>query len=188
LTTNADVKSRDIKSWQQNKFKESQYSNTLFHAFQFKAFDAGSAKNKEVFLAFLPEIIAPTTSVSVVASEYPTQINNGFYNIRSDLALNVSSVLGSGNSKYPIVGIADKTNSLKDFFISSPSSISHTITRPVTITSITTQIDDPDGTASRCSPNSVVIYRITRSVDTSYNILGDLQRKLDELEKEKTKK
>ncbi len=188
LTTNADVKSRDIKSWQQNKFKESQYSNTLFHAFQFKAFDAGSAKNKEVFLAFLPEIIAPTTSVSVVASEYPTQINNGFYNIRSDLALNVSSVLGSGNSKYPIVGIADKTNSLKDFFISSPSSISHTITRPVTITSITTQIDDPDGTASRCSPNSVVIYRITRSVDTSYNILGDLQRKLEELEKEKTKK
>jgi len=188
LTTNADVKSRDIKSWQQNKFKESQYSNTLFHAFQFKAFKAGKKKDQTCFLAFLPEIIAPTSSVSVVASEYPTQINNGFYNIRSDLALNVSSVLGAGNSKYPIVGIADKTNSLKDFFISSPSSISHTITRPVTISSITTQIDDPDGTASRCSPNSVVIYRITRSVNTNFNILADLQRKLEELEEEKKKK
>ncbi len=188
LTTNADVKSRDIKSWQQNKFEESQYSNTLFHAFQFKAFDAGTAKNQEVFLAFLPEIIAPTTSVSIVAAEYPTQINNGFYNIRSDIALNASSVLGSGNNKYPVVGIADKTNSLKDFFISSPSSITHTITHPITLSSITTRIDDPDGTASRCSPNSVVIYRITRSVDTSYNILGDLERKLQELEKEKQKK
>ena len=188
LTTNADVKSRDIKSWQQNKFKESQYSNTLFHAFQFKAFDAGTSANQDVFLAFLPEIIAPTTSVSVVASEYPTQINNGFYNIRSDLALNVASVLGSGNNKYPIVGIADKTNSLKDFFISSPSSISHTITHPTTISSITTSITDPDGTPSRCSPNSVVIYRISRSVDTSFNILGDLEKKLQELELEKNKK
>ena len=188
LTTNADVKSKDIKSWQQNKFKESQYSNTLFHAFQFKAFEAGANKDKEVFLAFLPEIIAPTSSVSVVASEYPTQINNGFYNIRSDLALNVASVLGSGNNKYPIVGIADKTNSLKDFFISSPSSISHTITHPTTISSITTSITDPDGTPSRCSPNSVIIYRITRSVDTSFNILGDLQKKLQELELEKNKK
>ncbi len=188
LTTNADVKSRDIKSWQQNKFKESQYSNTLFHAFQFKAFSAGTSANQEVFLAFLPEIIAPTTSVSVVASDYPTQINNGFYNIRSDLALNVASVLGSGNNKYPIVGIADKTNSLKDFFISSPSSISHTITHPTTISSITTSITDPDGTPSRCSPNSVVIYRITRSVDTSFNILGDLEKKLQELELEKQKK
>jgi len=188
LTTNADVRSKDIKSWQQNKFKESQYSNTLFHAFQFKAFKAGSAKDQTCFLAFLPEIIAPTSSVSVVASDYPTQINNGFYNIRSDLALNVASVLGSGNNKYPIVGIADKTNSLKDFFISSPSSISHTITHPTTISSITTSITDPDGTASRCSPNSVIIYRITRSVDTSFNILGDLEKKLQELELQKNKK
>ena len=71
LTTNADVRSRDIKSWQQNKFTESQYSNTLFHSFQFKAFDAGTAKNQEAYLAFLPEIIAPTSSVSIVAAEYP---------------------------------------------------------------------------------------------------------------------
>lgn len=188
LTTNADVRSRDIKSWQQNKFTESQYSNTLFHSFQFKAFDAGTAKNQEAYLAFLPEIIAPTSSVSIVAAEYPVQINNGFYNIRSDIALNASSVLGSGNNKYPVVGIADKTNSLKDFFISSPSSITHTITHPMTLSSITTRIDDPDGTASRCSPNSVVIYRITRSNDVSFNILGDLERKLQELEKEKQKK
>ena len=188
LTTNADVKSKDIKSWQQNKFKESQYSNTLFHAFQFKAFKAGKKGDQIVNLAFLPEIIAPTSSVSVVASEYPVQINNGFYNIRSDLALNVASVLGSGNSTFPIVGLADKTNSLKDFFISSPSSITHTITHPSTISSITTMIDDPDGTASRCSPNSVIIYRITRTRDTSFNILGDLQKKLQELELEKDKK
>ena len=102
--------------------------------------------------------------------------------------MNVASVLGSGNNKYPIVGIADKTNSLKDFFISSPSSITHTITHPTTISSITTSITDPDGTPSRCSPNSVVIYRITRSVDTSFNILGDLEKKLQELELEKQKK
>tara|TARA_R100000935_G_C2770352_1_gene137398 strand:+ start:75 stop:227 length:153 start_codon:yes stop_codon:yes gene_type:complete len=49
-------------------------------------------------------------------------------------------------------------------------------------------IDDPDGTASRCSPNSVIIYRITRTRDTSFNILGDLQKKLQELELEKDKK
>ncbi len=51
--------------------------------------------------------------------------------------------------------------------------------------SITTSITDPNGTPSRCSPNSIVIYRVTRTVDTSYNILGDLKRKLAELEEQK---
>ena len=187
LTTNADVKSRDIKSWAQNKFGESQYTGVLFHPFTFLAYKAGTPAT-DSYLEFYPEIIAPTDSVSIVAKEYPTQINNGFYNIRSDIALNASAVLGSGDTGYPIVGIADKTNSLKDFFISSPSSISHTITRPVTIASITTSITDPDGTPSRCSPNSVVIYRVTRTIDTSYNILGDLEKKLAELEELKKSK
>ena len=187
LTTNADVKSKDIKSWAQNQFGQNVYSNTLFHAFQFKAFNAGQANNQIAFLEFLPEIIAPTTSVSVVAKDYPTQIGNGFYAIKCDLALNTNAVMGYGDTSFPIVGIADKTNAIKDFFISSPSSISHTITRPVTISSITTQIADPNGTLARCSPNSVVIYRITKTRDTSFNILGDLERKLQELEEEKQK-
>ena len=187
LTTNADVKSKDVKSWQQNKFGQAVYSNTLFHGFQFRAYDAGTSSNAEAYLAFLPEIIAPTTSVSIVAKDYPTQVNNGFYAIKCDLALNTSAVMGYGDTSFPIVGIADKTNAIKDFFISSPSSISHTITRPITISSITTQITDPNGTLARCSPNSVVIYRITKTRDTSFNILGDLERKLQELEEEKNK-
>ncbi len=193
LTTNANVKSSDIKSWAQNKFKEAQYTGVAFHPFQFTGFAAVSATAPPVaaadsILEFLPELIVPTSSVSIVAKEYPTQISNGFYNIRSDLALNVAAIMGGGDTSYPIVGIADKTTAVKDFFISSPSSISHTITRPVTISSITTNITDPDGTASRCSPNSVVIYRITRTMNTNYDILGDLERKLQELENEKNKK
>ena len=187
LTTNADVKSKDIKSWQQNKFGQAVYSNTLFHGFQFRAYDAGISSSAEAYLDFLPEVIAPTTSVSVVAKDYPTQVNNGFYAIKCDLALNTNAVMGYGDTSFPIVGIADKTNAIKDFFISSPSSISHTITRPITISSITTQIADPNGTLARCSPNSVVIYRITKTRDTSFNILGDLERKLQELEEEKQK-
>ncbi len=188
LTTNADVKSKDIKSWMQNKFGQTTYAGTLFHPFQFKGFKVGPASSNGAVIDFTPEIIAPTTSVSVVAKDYPTQVNNGFYNIRCDLALNTNAVMGGGDTAFPIVGIADKTNAIKDFFISSPSSISHTITRPITISSITTLIDDPDGTASRCSPNSVVIYRLTRTRETSFDILGDLQRKLAELEKQKRKK
>ena len=192
LTTNADVKSRDIKSWMQNKFGEATYTGMLFHPAQFTAFQATNSTPSAppiaattALLEFLPEIIAPTDSVSIVARDYPTQISHGFYNIRSDIALNAQSVLGGGDTAYPIVGIADKTNSLKDFFISSPSSITHTITRPVTISSITTSICDPDGTPARCSPNSVIIYRVTRTIDTSFDILGDLKRKLQELEEEK---
>ena len=192
LTTNADVKSRDIKSWMQNKFGEATYTGTLFHPAQYQAFFVTNATPSDppiapatIFLEFLPEIIAPTDSVSVVARDYPTQISHGFYNIRSDIALNSASIMGNGDTGYPIVGIADKTNAIKDFFISSPSSITHTITRPVTLSSITTSITDPNGTPSRCSPNSIVIYRVTRTVDTSYNILGDLKRKLAELEEQK---
>ena len=193
LTTNANVKSSDIKSWSQNKFGESQYTGVLFHPFTFKAYDIpahqkGHPAQNEKYIEFLPEIIAPTDSVSIVAKDYPTLLSNGFYTIRSDIALNTQSVLGGGDTAFPIVGIADKTNSIKDFFISSPSSITHTITRPITLSSITTTICDPDGSPSRCSPNSIVIYRITRTIDTSFDILGDLERKLQELEQQKTKK
>ena len=187
LTTNADVRSKDIKSWAQNKFKQAVYSNTLFHGFQYRVYNAGTNGNAVAYLAMLPEVIAPTQSCSIVAKDYPTQVNNGFYAIRCDLALNTSAVMGYGDTAYPIIGIADKTTAIKDFYISSPSSISHTITRPVTISSITTQIADPNGTGARCSSNSVVIYRITKSRDTSFDILGDLQRKLEELEVEKNK-
>ncbi len=162
LTTNAEIDMRDTKGWNQNKFGNPRFDGKILHPYQFYAYHLTDNENVAGYLKFRPEIVVGQTPIQIVADDYPVQLNNGYYGIRSDIISNSINALGDGNVSYPLVSISDKINSVKDFYISSPSSVQHTITKPTIISSITTKITDPDGSLARCSKRSVVIYKIEK--------------------------
>ena len=61
-----------------------------------------------------------------------------------------------------------------DYFFGEESSISFTITKPKVVTSITTSINDPDGTFSRVDDSSAVIYKIKKNKAYPVNLFQTL--------------
>ena len=192
LTTNSDIVTVDSKSWSQDKFYNPFHDGGICKAYQFFAYhtiisiEPGAKLNN--YLKFLPEIVFPTTSTRFIGVDYPTQLDNGYYGIRSDLLTNSINTMGDGNTAYPLIAIADKINAVKDFYISSPGSVQHTITKPKLLSSITTKICDPDGSPSRCSDKSVIVYRIEKTRRTTFNILEQMKQEISREEAEKNKK
>ncbi|MAB50938.1 MAG: hypothetical protein CMG80_04225 [Marinobacter sp.] len=184
LTTNAEIDMRDTKGWNQNKFGNPRFDGKILHPYQFYAYNLTDNENVDGYLKFLPEIVVGQTPIQIVADEYPVQLNNGYYGIRSDIISNSINALGDGNVSYPLVSISDKINSVKDFYISSPSSVQHTITKPTIVSSITTKITDPDGSLSRCSKRSVVIYKVEKE-RVIKDLLTEMRMKFEKEEMDK---
>ena len=191
LTTNCNILTLDSKSWSQDKFYNSFHDGGICKPYQFFAYHTvitTEPVTKDNYLKFLPEIIEPSTSTRFIGEEYPVQLDNGYYGIRSDLLSNNINTMGDGNTAYPLVAIADKINAVKDFYISSPGSVQHTITKPKILSSITTKICDPDGSPSRCSEKSVIVYRIEKTRRTTFDILEQMRERFAREEAEKNKK
>jgi len=173
---------RDTKGWNQNKFGNPRYDGKILHAYQFYAYHLTDQENVAGYLKFIPEIVVGQTPIQIVADDYPVQLNNGYYGIRSDIISNAINGLGDGNVSYPLISISDKINSVKDVFISSPSLVQHTVTKPTIISSITTKITDPDGSLARCSKKSVVIYKIEKT-KVIKDLLTEMRLKFEKKEK-----
>jgi hypothetical protein len=191
LTTNCNILTLDSKSWSQDKFYNSFHDGGICKPYQFFAYHTvitTEPVTKDNYLKFLPEIIEPATSTRFIGEDYPVQLDNGYYGIRSDLLSNNINTMGDGNTAYPLVAIADKINAVKDFYISSPGSVQHTITKPKILSSITTKICDPDGSPSRCSEKSVIVYRIEKTRRTTFDILEQMRERFAREEAEKNKK
>lgn len=187
LTTNCDIDTVASKSWSQDKFYNPFHDGSICKPYQFFAYDMGNQKTKDDYMKFLPEIIENAISTRSVGVDYPVQLDNGYYGIRSDLLSNNINRMGDGNTAYPLVAIASKTSDVKDFYVSSTGSIQHTITKPKILSSITTKICDPDGSPSRCSKKSVIIYRIEKTRRTTFDILEQMRERFEREDAEKIK-
>ena len=64
----------------------------------------------------------------------------------------------------PVAAVVDKSYSGSDFYFMNDSSVTFTLTKPKTITEITTSIHLPDGSLARIDGNSCVIYQISRTL------------------------
>ncbi len=191
LTTNCDIVTIDSKSWSQDKFYNPFHDGGICKAYQFFAYHTvitAEPGTKNNYLKLLPEIVESAVSTKFIGVDYPVQLDNGYYGIRSDLLTNSINSMGDGNTSYPLIAIADKINAVKDFYISSPGSVQHTITKPKILSSITTKICDPDGSPSRCSEKSVIVYRIEKTRRTTFNILQQMKEQIEREEAEKNKK
>ena len=123
-----------------------------------------------------PLITGITSSATITAFSLPTKTIRPYYTIRSDI-LQDSNYFGAQDqfSVAPVIAVVSKQNQYGDFFYSQASELIFTVTNPVTITEINTQICDPEGDIANVSPNSVVFYQITKNNMARHDIAQQIQ-------------
>ena len=190
-TTNADITNSDFVSLTRNVYDAPNYNLTPpsanLPAFQSSA--AATAAKKETFY---PEVsVTQTTGQVLRAEKLPTRTLRPYFTIRSDIVGDVN-YFGSGDSgiPLPVVAVVDKVSNSGDYFFTDDQSLQFTITKPTTLTSITTSIHDPDGSYSSVDPNSAVLYKVQRNIVADMNpvqtILSNIKSKKERVKFEES--
>ena len=131
-----------------------------------------------LFLQVYPSITNIAESISLSAPNLPRKMLRPYYCIRSDIT-DDSFYLGSKDSgqPLPVVAIVNKINGDGDFFFQENEGVEHTFTKDKVITNITTSIHDPDQTFSKVNNDSAVIYKITKNIPASFDIISQVMQK-----------
>ncbi len=155
ITTNADVTSGNSQSFNVNIF-----SNEMYTA-QCPAVQNAAAKAEDLSV---PSITTATNSAIITADNLPTKTKRPYFIVRTSL-LGQPTFQGGANSGqlYPVIAIVNKINGYSDFFSLEQNQILYTITKDITISSITTSIHDPDQTLAEVDDNTSVIYKVKRN-------------------------
>ena len=159
VTTQAIIKAEDTLIYNQSLFGAVMYKPDIFTAMILQDLATGTKQYE-----YTTPISVATNSLTITADNVPKQMLNPFFSIRSDLIDDTSAYLGSRDSgqRMPTMGTVLKNYSSGDYFYSSGDGITFTITKPKIITSITTSINDPDGSFCRLDDSSAVIYKIEK--------------------------
>ena len=173
-TTNAEVKPTDTKSWNTNGNAVPNFSDNIpcpWSYYLFTTAGAYSAANLTVF----PSLAIKTTSLQLIADNYPTSMSRGYYNIRSDIIPTSSFIGGSSTStNMPIIGLVNKENPQNDYYFGGQSGVNFTITKNTMLSSISVSVHDPDGTYANIDQNSSIVFQIQRPITTSFNIADEI--------------
>ena len=161
ITTNGEVLNDDLEEWGGSAVGVPSYNVTLTHPkiINITATAIGGFTNTS-----RP---APVTilcqSAGIEATNLPTKTVRPYFTIRTDL-IDDSNFQGGKLqfSSLPVIAILQKNQPYADFFYSSDE-LEFTVTRPKTVTSVTTCITDPSGEKSQLSPNSAVLYKIQKA-------------------------
>ena len=105
------------------------------------------------------------------------------WTIRSSLIDNSQYLSTQGLS--PVIAVVDKSYLGSDFYFLSDYNVDFTVTKPSTVTSITTSIHLPDGTLARTDGSSAVIYKIVKMNNAPLSILNDFVKPGKKGEKKK---
>lgn len=180
-STNAQIVTTDTKLWNTNDDGVPLYSDNLpcpFALFYYNgngvALDnfVGSA---QPYMQIFPPINQKTTSVELTAQKFPVSMIKGYYTIRSNIVPQSIFVGGSSNiTNMPIVGIIDKMNPQNDYYFGSETGVDFVIGGPTKMSSITCSIHDPDGSYANVDNSSSIIFKISRQVRTSFNIIEEI--------------
>jgi len=172
-TTNAEVVATDTKPMITNNFGANLYQTSLpfpssiltWNVVPFGATKTFAlASNKGTPLIYYPEIVIKTQSVSIEATNLAKSVLKPYYTLRSSILTGVGSIGGDPTgATLPLMGVIDKYSAQNDYFLGNPSDMPFTITKPLTISDITTSIHDPDGTFSNVDESSAVIYKVMKN-------------------------
>lgn len=120
-----------------------------------------------------PTIVQSCSSVKIVAENLPRKMLSPIYLIKSDV-ISPEYVGGpEGKSKLPIVAIVPKNSGYGDFYNGGQGTV-FTNTIPRTIQNITTTIMDADGTEARVDDASCVLYKITKQIASTDQVIQDI--------------
>ena len=171
-TTNADVSNADFEELNRNMFNIKVFGITppITMTPRFQVF-TGNASH-----TYAPPInITQVKGQPLRALEIPTRTLRPYFTIRSNI-VGQARYFGSKDSSIPlnVVAVVEKVSQSGDFFNLAGSQLLFTITQPTMITDIRTEICDPDGSYSRVSPNSAVLYKIDRQVRADMNVVSTI--------------
>ena len=186
VSTNADVNSTQILDWSVNIWGATQQMSMLPTLGEYAVIRKFSYDNNhyepssERPKAPVTETRAKTqiatitekaTSTRIIATNLPVKQTSSHWTIRSSLIDNSQYLSTQGLS--PVIAVVDKSYSGSDFYFLSDYNVDFTVTKPSTMTSITTSIHLPDGTLARTDGSSAVIYKIVKMNNAPLSILND---------------
>ncbi len=171
-TTNADITNADFDDMTRNMFNIKTFGLTppIPQQPRFTVL-AGNACH-----TYAPPInITQVSGQPLRAQEIPTRTLRPYYTIRSNIT-GQANYFGSSQSSVPlpVVAVVEKVSQSGDFFNLSQGRLQFTITQPTMLTDITTSVHDPDGSYSKVSPNSAVLYQVERKVNADMNVVSTI--------------
>lgn len=181
ITTNADFVSADSLALTANSLGNQLYNPTIitpqFHVnsnYPFNPIPGQPDLGTLQYFNTAPFTIV-TSSATISAANLPTKTLRPYYTIRSDI-LTDSYYFGGvqQGTILPVISVVDKMNQYGDFFYKQSSELVFNVTNPLTITSITTAICDPDGEPAVLSPNSCVLYKIVKNNNARSDIIQQI--------------
>lgn len=181
--TNADINAGDSINYTANIFGAKMYGNQIPYPELFvgnTTMDGGANPSlpPRRYLQVYPAISNIAESISLSAPNLPRKMLRPYYCIRSDIT-DDSFYIGSKDSgqPLPVVAVVNKINGDGDFFFQENEGVQHTFTKDKVITNITTSIHDPDQSFSKVNNDSAVIYKITKNIPASFDIISQIQQK-----------
>ena len=177
ITTNADVTSENSLQFSVNVFGTNLF-NPLINSHVDYYNTAQSIRNGpgttwlSASYHVEPPIIVVADSTTIKAKQLPRKLLRGYYLINSDI-LDTANYYQLSNP-LQTMAICGKYNAANDFIEYSGGGAVFTVTKEKTITSIKTQILDPEGGTAQVGDNSGVIYRIDKSIKTDLNFATNL--------------
>jgi len=180
ITTNADFVSADALALTGNPLGKQLYNPSLITPQYFV--NASNATTLQYFNTTPFTIV--TSSATISAANLPTKTLRPYYTIRSDI-LTDSYYFGGvqQGTLLPVISVVDKMNQYGDFFYKQSGELVFTVTNPLTITSITTAICDPDGEPAVLSPNSCVLYKIVKKNNARSDIIQQIAQQAQQNKK-----
>ena len=170
VTTNSDIDAGDSKIYVQNPWGTPLYNSMMPIAVR-------NDKDSGTPFTYYPPISQKTVSVEIIAANVPTRMIRGYYTIRSNI-LQTNPFIGGkrNNTTMPIIGIVNKVNGYGDFYFGQESSLQFTVTKPLKLASVSCSIHDPDGSYAHCSEQSTVLFKIEKSVATTFNVMQEIMQ------------
>jgi hypothetical protein len=178
LTTNADVNTGDINSYVRNTFGAELLTSQI-PGVNYPIFETITGAYNKQLVPSLPAVSQTQVSVRLLADNLPIKMKNAYYLIKSDIITDTKyRGMGGNNQKgyetgqnLPIVAVVNKENGFGDYYFQDGfGQMAFTITKPTTLTSITTSIHDPDMSYARVDEGSCIIYKIKKNNTGNYNI------------------
>ena len=171
LTTNCDIVSTDATDYIVNPYGAVMFTGQLPVSMVLLETEPNPAH----YYLLYPAITQATESIKIYAENLPRKMLKPYYCIRSDLIDTINYIGGEDSqSKLPVVSICDKQYSGGDFYFSNTNTITFTITKSKTISSITSSIHDPDQSYAHVNLDSSVIYRIDKQIGNDDNLAEEL--------------
>ena len=178
ITTNADIISTASVNYPSNGFATQLFtsqanSNVLYFNIPKRPLSGASP----ITVTLATNVISPPTTISATSTRIkafalPRKLLRGYFTLHSDI-LDQTGFYHNANPMSVMASVG-KFNAASDFITYDGGGPVFTVTRKKTITSITSQINDPEGTVAQVGDNSGIVYRIDKVIKADLNFATNL--------------